>query len=898
MTQKKSKNLFVKSGKTKESGRSMLEMLAVLAILSTVTFGGMMSYSFLMEKYKAQESAELVSNVVGQVQTAGLARKYAKGAVIPGKGIVQGVESSPNPVGSLKLPDADGSYVVVKTIANNDFIVEVQVAKESCEEVAEAMFNQGMRVVQNGVATRYTTRDDFIKASCETDAGGLRTYAALAGFTEKEAYLHGEEVNYDCPNAKEKKDINGVCCDAQTMYDGKYCTCPTGLVASGTTCVECTENAHCSRNEVCDKTENKCVECTEDADCNGNQNCIDQRCGGCHTNYNPNTPNNKNMCSADKPVCQDGTCVACPAGYDYIDTTRRCEQSDGSCNGNYGSGATRACPATNPVCVSGVCEACSEGYEYKEGICTPKTYELVCEEGYTLQEGVCVKTAEGDECPEGYTLEGDKCVKRIACEAGWTLNENNQCVPPDTSCTASYQMGTETDRECPASSPICNAGQCFPCNGVYKNGSCGECEPGSGMVKNAEGECVTCYNSARGVVNCDNVNRFCDTRENPKGVCVQCLSDEDCGFPDAVGAYCEKGKCNQCAADKPYWNGSACHKCKNDQDGNMADGGCPAGVPYCGTNDVNGFADECYACQNTATDANQDTGCNSLYPMCGTNDANGFANACYKCQNDKDGKGVDIGCSDDAPFCGGYDSANGAADNTFSQTCGGCPANQVFQAGTGCVCPEGSNWNGSTCITCASDEKWNDTDKRCDCVYSGATNNNDTTACYCPTGYAPHAATLSCVCAKGYTMNNGSCVPCSAGYYKNTIGNGACTPCEAGTYQPNRGATSCKACSANAVSGKGSTSCTDCECGRANASTCVEKVRRKSCTSDAWRPVNGTPHSDDRSCDVGSHNGCSWIDARYDCTKCTEQYRLGSDGRWASKATGCYCNCSWENVCP
>ena len=55
--------------KINESGRSMIEMLGVLAIIGVLSVGGIAGYSKAMNKYKTNKVADNVSMIVTNIRT-------------------------------------------------------------------------------------------------------------------------------------------------------------------------------------------------------------------------------------------------------------------------------------------------------------------------------------------------------------------------------------------------------------------------------------------------------------------------------------------------------------------------------------------------------------------------------------------------------------------------------------------------------------------------------------------------------------------------------------------------------------------------------------------------------------------------------------------------------------
>ena len=55
--------------KTNETGRSMIEMLGVLAIIGVLSVGGIAGYSKDMNKFKTNKVADNVSMIVANIKT-------------------------------------------------------------------------------------------------------------------------------------------------------------------------------------------------------------------------------------------------------------------------------------------------------------------------------------------------------------------------------------------------------------------------------------------------------------------------------------------------------------------------------------------------------------------------------------------------------------------------------------------------------------------------------------------------------------------------------------------------------------------------------------------------------------------------------------------------------------
>ena len=63
--------------KTNESGRSMVEMLGVLAIVGVLSVGGLAGYTTAMNKYRATEIMNAISLTLVAAESEGVEKKYS-----------------------------------------------------------------------------------------------------------------------------------------------------------------------------------------------------------------------------------------------------------------------------------------------------------------------------------------------------------------------------------------------------------------------------------------------------------------------------------------------------------------------------------------------------------------------------------------------------------------------------------------------------------------------------------------------------------------------------------------------------------------------------------------------------------------------------------------------------
>ena len=97
--------------KTNESGRSMVEMLGVLAIIGVLSVGGIAGYTMAMNKYRANEIANAASLTIVEATAAGEEKSYTPtfGSAMPSNisSYVSQITANPTAL-TVELTLADG----------------------------------------------------------------------------------------------------------------------------------------------------------------------------------------------------------------------------------------------------------------------------------------------------------------------------------------------------------------------------------------------------------------------------------------------------------------------------------------------------------------------------------------------------------------------------------------------------------------------------------------------------------------------------------------------------------------------------------------------------------------------------------------------------------------------
>lgn len=407
-----------------------------------------------------------------------------------------------------------------------------------------------------------------------------------------------------CP-AQCEKDIDCAwkACGTRTLCRQGHCTepihcpkqpCPSGQTCHSktNTCVQCTQDAHCSKGR-CDLKKNRCVECLGHTDCPSSQKCDLQthRCVACIRNQDCTSGE---LCSSRRVCVPKGSCSStsdCAA--DQI-----CDPVKGRCIGclrDSDCGMGETCNTTTQKCIRCL----------KDSDCT---YSKRCVAGQCLKQGecedrrdcfsrlpYCKKQAHQrvGRCSECSQKDANQCDERFVCDpvAGKCIPKQNTSCKSSRDCSLGHYCNTATlkcvkgclsstdcaskqtcdvqkkscidctkDTDCPTKSH-CVSGMCKP--GCSTSQNCGkgqvcnaqkkQCVPGctahidcpKGHLCSAQSkQCITPCSSSSHCAS----DQICDT-VGGRG-CVECMQDMDC-IRKGDEKVCVQNRCirKQCTKD-------------------------------------------------------------------------------------------------------------------------------------------------------------------------------------------------------------------------------------------------------------------------------------------------------------------------------------------------------------
>ncbi|MGN0919351.1 MAG: Tfp pilus assembly protein FimT/FimU, partial [Alphaproteobacteria bacterium] len=391
-----------------ESGRTLLETLAVLVVIAVLILAGIVGYNFAIKKYRETQTVKQVSE---------LGVRYQLRPIQPGKnGLVdiKPVYPEAERVSAVEMKTADTetgrvSLQVQDTVSSFSIVVN-QVLDDSCKAILtegsydSVLFKDGSEAYEDSkeyVAIgkdllknwdsvsndakpedlRDKTKEEVIAHLCQPNGEGkVHNMSLVFGDNCPSmggSYWYGGKC-WNCAQDRAQDKYGNCCAKGQVDVCG-FCPgkCPNGGVCNTETkmCVECISDAQCTGRAdgklKCDTSINKCVEClnvgglcsgtgpgtgTVDKYCMKNHTCQE-----CDTTQHLRWNKDLDICECATPLiaigetcfdgccvngasCHNGVCVACWADYDDSE-----ERKPGFCS------------LEKPLCQNGVCETCPAG---------------------------------------------------------------------------------------------------------------------------------------------------------------------------------------------------------------------------------------------------------------------------------------------------------------------------------------------------------------------------------------------------------------------------------------------------------------------------------------------------------------------------------------------------------
>ena len=597
--------------KVNESGRSLLEMLAVLAIIAILILASLFLFNGLLQYSQRKDTEKQLNAIVTHYRSDRLVRRR--------NGVIKLNDILPGAQGDTKTQSNGESLKLLDKI--NTFMILANLKELTCRDVIEA---GNYDAVSKGYDEQIYSPEEAkeaqtLKAVC--DGAPVYFIYGKDGKATGKHWIENKVVDEngkeetiidlsDCP-AGEVMDASGTCCAQAQLVCGSCsgCQAPTPH-CNGTTCVQCTEDIHCPENtpfcvdnqcvaykEVGKKCpgetstkycndQHECEECKECQTWNGYA-CVDTPKKGlgktCQYNCECETGQCENgrckksgACTADERTCQDasGSCVCCEPKTQWDETHQKCECPLGF---DYDAATQKCVKEANLTCPSifGKGASCA-GYGAYENGC--------CEKGLSCRDNTC-------QCQFSNQYQA-VCNEICGCGNKELTCQNNQCICPNNRdwnpnqqicCPAKTPEYDETQKKCVKTKCDKNT-DCpadFYCN---SSGVCDPCGPdGSNAIRGKDEEhchcpaglSIFCGSTAAGrQSSCKDGNYICHEG---------CQQTTDCDaneFCVKANIYSVWGTCKPCP-DNTYRTPSQteCNGCLECEKVNETRDGC---VPQCG----------------------------------------------------------------------------------------------------------------------------------------------------------------------------------------------------------------------------------------------------------------------------------------------------------------------------
>ncbi len=268
-----------------QSGRSMIEMLGVLAIIAILSIGGIVGYKLAMNYYQADQIANEINLMRNDLKV-----KYALG----NEELLLGDPYDDTPENENYSGHLSTQYD--RYPVDYDCIRKDKAEFYNCREADAYYIKVGN--VSKGVCKPLTT---LVSAM-----DGLM-YMEINKKVYKEDDLCDEAneiyIQFDAEDVNGNYDSNRP--EGWCGKDGD-CEEPQVCDKENNTCVECTENTHCASN-ICRK-DHTCGECTKDSDCSNPRPICDTESATCMRCAVDDECQKANV---NKPVCDMGTGACC-----------------------------------------------------------------------------------------------------------------------------------------------------------------------------------------------------------------------------------------------------------------------------------------------------------------------------------------------------------------------------------------------------------------------------------------------------------------------------------------------------------------------------------------------------------------------------------------------------------
>lgn len=667
--------MFKKHFKSNQHGRSMVEMLGVLAIIGMLSLGSVWLYDYASNAYQTNQIQKtvLTAKTMSEVNISPSHSKEVNRYVE--KTLPQYQSDSD----MVELSDAIDKYVIT--------------IHEVSEKIQNMVLNQADTYAYHNISVEQlennTLQFTFDGHLCVVP----KTWNGSECVCPND-YEYGDKCE-SCPPPREWSTRGHMC----------HCPDPSMPIWHNDDCVECATNADCDLSRPVCNEYNSCEPCPADKP---NYNTIKQECGTCPdklfwngTECSVNECENNNDC------------------FEKYDETYFCSRGGNPCETTEFTGAV--CQKLNfkQFELNGVnfyvstdnYNKGSQGWETSINFCLALDKQMVSVSDLhcanEVKIGSSQRSCKNDEYATHDTLReklrniGIKYAPWIAFDA-WTTSGpstcNKTCMPTTEDRLNTHQSAStkihggahyvlcrdwgpmcygDTKRVGDECVPTCTTSDDCPIDRPRCNTTAQLCEtcPSGTYWHTEKKECVNCLNNTHcsGSTPVCNADNMCETC--PNSAPIWNMAEQKCIT------------CEESNSGKPYWNGSQCVSCLENTH-------CSGSTPICNTSNTceacpsskpvwNASQKQCITCaeSNSTTPSWNGSQCVSCYAA---NNTKPYWNGttCSKCPSTK------------------------PKWNTSTQVCEACPSNRPqYNASTNtCGCPDGGTVvNGVCTIVLRSD---------------------------------------------------------------------------------------------------------------------------------------------------------------------------------------------------
>ena len=698
-----------------QSGRSMIEMLAVLAIMGVLTVGGIAAYTFAVSKHRANQ----IYNQVDLRAVASFGNPFVRqiqvGQTYPLPGFDEIVENI--------------TYQHKKTSGNGYDIIASHVPERVCRRLQDMTFP---------VPKSVTLNDGGLDSTCGADNTFVFSYDGLS--VGKPSSV--DPIDCNCSGCQSCE--SGTCqdndnlCGPKEVCVGGSCQCAPGYEECGGSCY-----ATCGEGYMRDPITCDCVcepqECPEHASWDtATCSCICEdgydMCGGsCHPVCNSSGMTGERDPNTCACTCIEGTnaeTCACPEGYIYVDGQCQrfyCTGENGYCyiNGlQCGTRCTNTDSAKAVTCNIGICRAdiCENDSAFGYGSFSESPYGMVGNWRW------------GCKIPPRYGL--NNCYWRGEL---FFCFENRELTG---AITEVCMMGHSKDLS--SSYGVCELDVCTQVGAEFYqyayHGGCSWANKGIHCYPNYDGETISYWSCSNDGGLCSD---YCTDPPSCNGSCDIVNCPEGTIYDPEQGMCCDEGVC--CSMTLPivcYRNGLRCAIGCSDfgqtcSEGNCYDPGCDTSKGFTYTYNK---AASLYGCYQESTGIACHYATNHLY----------------------------VTCTLDGKFCGSHCSYNGICELPSLEEC--APIDEdtgkkycLYDAPLTdtCIC-KGSETNGHCCATGHTFTNGGCTLINCPegqtpdengICKTACENNAEVLNCVCPGTIYTNIFNAKICCESGYTWN-------------------------------------------------------------------------------------------------------------------------------------------------